>query len=126
MGALASSNKGPTSCRRWNGRAALAIPAKLSLPDGDVRCVLDDLSLGGARLTVEQVPKCGSLAFLKFEDYMIFASVLWVQGKQCGLLFEERLAKSDLLHMLADARRVAEYEDSRTRDQAQAWVTGGH
>ncbi|OCC24766.1 hypothetical protein MB02_04650 [Croceicoccus estronivorus] len=124
MGAEIPSSTEKMACRRWNGRARLALPAKLMLPNEEMHCMLEDLSLGGARIRIEKLPRLGASVWLRFSDYEIFGSVAWARGHLCGLTFEERIPKDIILHMRALSDHFSEYEDSQARFAAEHWASG--
>jgi len=124
MGAEFPSSEEKMVCRRWNGRAALALPARLMLPNEEIHCVLEDLSLGGARIRIGKLPKLGASVWLRFSDYEIFGSVAWTRGHLCGLTFEQRIPKDIILHMRVLSDHFVEYEDSEARFAAKDWASG--
>ncbi|HEX9807723.1 MAG TPA: PilZ domain-containing protein [Alteraurantiacibacter sp.] len=112
------------TCRRWDGRAPMDIPARLMLTNGTEPCLLEDLSMGGARIALDSPPKTGAEGFLKFGRYEVFATVVWTRGGECGVEFERRLPKEVIIEMREFARNIDQLEASQLRNAAKGWSTG--
>jgi hypothetical protein len=78
--------------RRAAPRARLFVPAEVLLLQGLEKCLLDDLSQHGARITLgTHMPRPGSGVVLQIEDLDAFGTVIWVNGQRFGLQFEDTL-----------------------------------
>jgi hypothetical protein len=76
--------------RREFPRYPLGMPARLIVPDGTLVVVLDDLSLGGARVTLpEEHPF--TVCVLRWMDHHCFAEVRWRHELAVGLQFDKLL-----------------------------------
>jgi hypothetical protein len=124
MMALAEPLQGDESCRRGAGRAPLAFPAKLALSDGNFNCVLEDLSLGGARISCDRSIEPGREIWLKFDRYNVFGTSAWFHDGECGIEFEERIPKRIVLEMQEYAANPEEYEKHQSIIEAEAHVLG--
>jgi len=118
------SDKDNLTCRRWDGRAPMDIPARLMLSGSNEACLLEDLSMGGARIAMPGPPRCGAEAFLEFGTYQVYCSVVWVRGEECGIKFDQRLPKQVIIQMREFARNVDLIEAKELRSAAQGWSTG--
>jgi hypothetical protein len=77
--------------RREFPRFRLGLPARLIVPDGTLVVVLDDLSLGGARVALpEENPF--TVCVLRWMDHHCFAEVRWRHENAVGLQFDKLLA----------------------------------
>jgi hypothetical protein len=128
MTAIAETSAGTSqddeSCRRDAGRAQLHFPGKLALSDGNYDCVLEDLSLGGARISSDRTIEHGREVWLKFDRFEVFGTVTWARGGQYGIEFEERLPKSVILEMQGYAVDFDDYEAYQGKMAAKAHVYG--
>jgi hypothetical protein len=95
--------------RRWT-RLQLGMPARLIMPDGTVPVVLENMSLGGARIMLA-VPDEFVVCVLRWMDYHAFADVVWREDLSVGLQFDKPLS----LAMLEATRLYAEGVPARVR-----------
>ena len=65
-----------------------------------------DLSETGARIQVDQPPKVGAEALLKWQTYEAFCRVVWAKDDMCGVAFDRPLSSA----MLDEALRQEEEE----------------
>jgi hypothetical protein len=71
----------------------LRLAARLVLRDGTLGCILTDLSLGGARIVPAKPVREGADAVLMWAGGLeAFGRIVWVEGRECGILFDEALA----------------------------------
>lgn len=78
--------------RRAVSRVRLFVPADVVLLQGQERCLLDDLSQHGARITVRgHLPRPGSGVVLQVQALDAFGTVIWAMGQRFGLQFDEVL-----------------------------------
>ena len=124
MTALAESWQGDESCRRVAGRALLAFPGKLALSEGNFDCVVEDLSLGGARISCNRKMEPGREVWLKFDRFKVFGTLTWCHDGQYGIEFEERIPKSIVLEMQGYAANFEEYDRHQGTAAAKAYVVG--
>ena len=124
MMVLAQDWQDEESCRRGVGRAILAFPGKLMLSEGKFDCVLEDLSLGGARISCDRKIDSGREIWLKFDRFEVFGTITWVHGRQYGVEFEERVPKSIIIEMQSYAADYEAYEKRQGTDEAKAYVIG--
>jgi hypothetical protein len=96
--------------RREFPRHPLGLRARLIVPDGTLLVVLDDLSLGGARVTLpEEHPF--TVCVLRWMDHHCFAEVRWRHENAVGLQFDKLLEPETL----AQSCRYAHGQVSRPR-----------
>ncbi len=102
----------------------MSFPGKLALSDGNFDCVLEDLSLGGARVSSDRAIEQGREVWLKFDRFEVFGTITWANGGQYGIEFEERLPKSVILEMQGYAVDFDDYEEYHSKIAAKAHVIG--
>ena len=78
-------------CRRQAPRFRLGMPARLITLERHMNVVLEDLSEGGAKLTL-RVPHVFTVCVLKWLDYHAFAEVRWMRDNTVGLQFASALS----------------------------------
>ena len=96
--------------RRLWPRLQLGMPARLIVPDGTVPIVLENLSMGGARITLP-APHDFVVCVLRWMDYQGFADVVWHEDLAVGLQFDKPLS----LAMLEATRVYAQGVPARVR-----------
>lgn len=124
MSALAKSRQADDSNRRNAGRALLAFPSKLALSEGNFNCVLEDISLGGARISCDRNIEFGRELWLKFDRFKVFGIIAWSYGREYGIEFEERIPKAIILEMQGYAVDLEAYEKDQGMVAAKAYVLG--
>lgn len=124
MMALAEAWQDDESCRRVAGRALLAFPGKLALSEGNFKCVLEDLSLGGARISCDRKIESGREVWLNFDRLKAFGTITWSHGCKYGIEFEERIPKSIILEMQGYAVDLEAYDKHQGMVAAKAYVIG--
>jgi len=93
MGPFARQERG--FGRRRSPRLSVGLRARLITPDGTQLVVIEDLSLGGARITLpgrEEFTVC----VLRWMDFHAFADVAWRDGASVGLQFDRALTEETL------------------------------
>jgi len=112
--------------RRASARLRLRLAARLVLLDSTQRCILTDLSQGGARLVINE-PICrGAQAVLMWGAGLeAFGEVAWHGLRHCGLVFDEPLADT-LLQATRDLDAIEHLAPDRDllRGSARAFVRG--
>ena len=91
---------GHTQIARWIDRRGavrlrLGMPARLITPDCTLRVVLDDLSEGGAKITLT-APHDFLVCVLRWMDHHAFANVIWRDGHSLGMEFDKPLCTATL------------------------------
>lgn len=125
-----SSNTCPSSensiGRRSDARVRLCVPARLLLVDGNLKCVLIDLSRTGASVAVDTaaMPSRGSSAFLVVNGLEAFGTVVWIRGNRCGVHFDEKLALADVVAMREFADKHKPTDRAETERAARDFVQG--
>lgn len=124
MVALAETRHDDGACRRAAGRAHLAFPGKLELSEGNFECVLEDLSLSGARISCDHKLKAGRPVWLSFDRSKVFGTITWSRGREHGIEFEERIPKSIILEMRGYASDIEAYDKHQGIVAAKTYVFG--
>ena len=124
MMALAETRQEDGYCRRTAGRALLAFPCKLELPEGNFECVLEDLSLSGARISCDYKLESGRQVWLNFDRSKVFGTITWSHGWEYGIEFEERIPKCIILEMQDYAVDLEAYDKDQGMVAAKAYVIG--
>jgi hypothetical protein len=112
--------------RRREARLRVRLEAQLITLDGTIRTVMADLSRNGARVagTLPRM-RTHQQAIIQWNRFEAFGVIAWVDGNQCGILFDEPLSQPVLLKTrelydtapLQSARELA-------RSSASAFVQG--
>jgi PilZ domain len=113
-----------TPCLRSYGRAEVDLQTSLETPHGRVRCLVLDLSLGGARVLADQPVELGEALWLMLRKAKVFGTVQWVQGNEIGVQFEEKLPKTLVLSLRGDSVDPQALEAVEAMLDAQDWVIG--
>jgi hypothetical protein len=111
-------------CRRTVGRALLSFPCKLELSEGKFKCVLEDLSLSGARVNCSQKIDPGRQAWLIFDRFKVFGTITRCHGLEYGIEFEEHIPKSIILEMQEHAVDLEAYDRQHGMVAAKDYVIG--
>lgn len=75
----------------FHGRWAAHMPAQIRTARGTFPCLLEDISLAGAKLNVGTTPVPGTHVFLLVENYgAITARIAWRRNTRLGLNFSVR------------------------------------
>lgn len=97
--------------RRGFRREKITLRGKLFVPstEAEIDCTLTDLSPGGAKIDVSNVPEMGTQIVLYVEGFDRFAgSVAWVSKDSCGVQFDcspakqARTAEKIYLHLIGE------------------------
>lgn len=87
--------------------------------------ILLDLSETGAQMQVHQPLRCGQQVWIKAPPIEVFGTVVWVEGEQCGIAFDESLPEEDLALLQATGRIVVDRRLSPDQQLAgEDWKTG--
>lgn len=116
----------PLIGRRRDPRLRVRLWARLILLDATVRAVLADVSLGGAQIHAPDVDvRPGQQAVLVWDRFEAFGTVVWNDGQDIGLHFEEAVGRDILMatRALNDCQDVP-IEEQLLRDAARAFVSG--
>ena len=79
--------------RRAKPRAPVLLNAALHTVHASRTVTLLDVSMTGARVRVKQSLRLNQQVWLKINPTDIFGTVVWVEGDQCGILFDEPLTE---------------------------------
>lgn len=112
------------ACRRRYGRALLSISSSIILPDESFPCRLEDLSLDGARVSIDQQLEPGDSLWLKLDRLKAFGTVRWVAGGECGIEFKEHLPKAMILKIQGHSVKPEDYAAMEAKLAAGKWLVG--
>lgn len=111
--------------KRSQGRLRVRLHAKIITIAATHAAILEDISRKGAKLSVDNPPKPGSDAVLRWDEYESFGTIAWVSGTRCGILFGNTLAEATLLATRTlDEVSHAPADMEIDREAAKAWVEG--
>jgi hypothetical protein len=74
--------------RRWIRRRKVSIPGTALSLDGTRSILIEDLTLGGARLLGRRLPPEGSPVELRVGDRSLFGEVAWAVAERRGIRFD--------------------------------------
>lgn len=111
-------------CQRSFGRAELALRTAVATTSGTVRCLVVDLSLGGAKIQPEYPIEADSDVWLTLGNLKVFGTVRWANGDVVGIQFDEKLPKAFILHLQGDSVDPDELEAAEALLAARDWVVG--
>ncbi|WP_428332244.1 PilZ domain-containing protein [Novosphingobium sp.] len=111
--------------RRQAARVRLALPGKVILVSGHEPCLVDDLSLTGASVSIgRDAPPIGDSAVLMVNGIEAFGTVVWHSGVHFGLCFEEPVTRDDLVRLRGIHDHFTAIEMDRQRRNARDFVQG--
>lgn len=108
--------------QRAGNRLRLGASASLVLTHSTCPCLLDDISLSGARLRLDPVPTPGTPAILVFHELRLYASVVWNSPGECGIRFDKPLDLEDMQGMLWITQNRAAYERLCLKSRTEEWL----
>lgn len=109
---------------RLGNRLRLGVPASLVLTHETRDCLIDDISLTGARLRVARPLAKGQAVVLSFHELRLFATAMWSRDGECGLRFDQPLALEDMQGMLWIKQNRPLYDRMCRDSHAQDWSEG--
>lgn len=105
-------------------RLRLGAQANIVLTHESRRCLIDDISMTGARLRIERALAVGQTAVLQFHELKLYAAVVWVRGTECGLRFDQPLELEDMQGMLWITQNRDVYNRICQTGHAMDWSEG--
>jgi PilZ domain len=124
MSGLLHTHSANKTGRRGDARLRTRVPGELQLVDRNCRCLLDNISNRGARVTLENPPPAGVRAIFLCGGIDVFGHVVWSQRGQCGLLFADQLSDSQVVQMRDYSDGFASEERIRLANRTRDWVQG--
>jgi hypothetical protein len=106
--------------RRKQARLRVGIPARLETVHGTKTVELLNLSQTGAKIDLAQCTKVGE-AILRWLSFEAMGNIVWQDGEQLGVTFDEPLTADAILATRNLAPSVVEDE---LNDAARTWITG--
>jgi hypothetical protein len=91
---------GDEAGNRRRERMRVLLAARLVTTFNDRPVKIRDLSSEGAMIEGDGVPSEGTDVILQRGPIEVFATVVWSDGRQCGLEFEDALVEEDFLTLL--------------------------
>lgn len=114
----------PSRGRRISSRLRLNIPARLVLVSGNFDCLLNDISVRGARVSLAEPPRSSNSALLQFRQLEIFCDVVWSHADQSGLRFADALSTEILIELRGIADNFSAQDRFEKARRIQDWVSG--
>lgn len=111
--------------QRSYNRLRLGVPAVLVLPHEQRQCVIDDVSVSGARVRSDGPIRSDLSAELRFDRHRLFCTVSWSRGNQAGLRFADQLDQGDMQRLLWIVDNREQWELQRLTIGARSWTAGG-
>ena len=111
--------------RRAAPREPVLLNAALLTLRASRTVTLLDVSTTGARMRVKEALFLGQEIWLKINPADIFAKVVWLEGEECGILFDEPLTEAEAAALQARGKVV--FCAGLTVDEqlgAEDWNTG--
>lgn len=105
-------------------RLRLNVPAMLVLAHGRHACVVDDVSVSGARVRCEVPLRPGSAVEIRFDRHCMFGTVTWTRGVQAGLAFASYVDESEMRRLLWIVENRDQWELQRHSITARSWSSG--
>jgi hypothetical protein len=96
--------------RRRAGRYSVLLSGQVIAGDAAIKVTIHDLSLAGALVRGDRLPRVGSHVTLVRGDVEIDACLVWKEGNRAGLLFHRRIRSDRLFSLLHESncsRRAA-------------------
>ncbi|RYD60457.1 MAG: PilZ domain-containing protein [Verrucomicrobiaceae bacterium] len=115
----------PTPARRGQSRLKARLAARVIAVSGSQRAVMNDLSLTGARLSLNEPIKSGQCVVIQWGNFEAFGDVVWSEGNQIGVQFDATIDPRTLIATrdLDDLERLPS-DHEIVRKSAEAWVKG--
>jgi hypothetical protein len=113
-------------------RQPMLVAARLILVTGERSVSIRDLSLGGARISGEDLPAVGTDVMLKRGDFECFGTIAWALDGQAGIAFDDMLDDDMIVAVQVPARPSEvrqpgfgrrQHSDARLSD-GQGWIDG--
>lgn len=96
---------GPGGRRAVPREPVLLNAALLTLSASDTVTLLD-VSKTGARIRIKEAPFLRQHVWLKINPADIFGIIIWVEGDECGMLFDSPLADDEVVSLQARGRVI--------------------
>lgn len=116
----------PLIGRRRDSRLRVRLWSRLILLDATVRAVMADVSHGGAQIHAPGLDvRPGQHAVLAWDRFEAFGTVVWSDGQDIGLHFDEPVGRAVLMATRAlNDGQDGRIEEQSLRDAARAFVAG--
>jgi hypothetical protein len=88
------STNGNVGSERKGRRAQVYMAAEIATPIGVMKAKIRDISPKGAHIASDHELKSGSIVELRRGALAEAARVVWVRGKEAGLLFDQPLSRA--------------------------------
>ena len=111
--------------RRSDVRARVLLAAAAEAISGHLHVTLMEVSLTGARLMGSRLPGPGKDVMFKCAGLDLFGTVVWAEGRQCGLQFDEPISLQELVALRGVSAASERGGISPDERQAAAdWLNG--
>ena len=109
---------------RYGNRLKLGVPAGFVMTHETRRCLLDDISVNGARIRMDDPLEPGRTGFICFHRLRLFCSVTWWRNGECGVQFDRRLPTEDMEGFLWIVQNPKAYRRLCEESGAHDWSQG--
>jgi len=92
--------------RRTAAREPVLLSAALLTLQSSRPVTLVDVSKTGARIRIREPLTRGQQIWLKVNPADLFGTVMWIDGEECGIVFDEPLDDSDVASLQARGKVV--------------------
>lgn len=104
--------------RRASRRVEVTCAATIQTITMECAGHLVDISQAGARLRVEDAPRVGSTAILRWAGHEVGCTVVWVEGADCGVSFARPVA-AEVVAQTSQINRVIDLPIASVSNIAQ-------
>ena len=111
--------------RRSDPRARVLLSASAEAISGHLHVTLLEVSVTGARLSGSRLPAHGKDVMFSCGGIEMFGTVVWEDGEQCGIKFDEPLSLRQLVMLRAASEESRHSSQSLEERLAAAdWMNG--
>jgi len=114
----------PNAGRRRHARARLAIPARLTTIGDTLSCLIEDVSVSGARLACPCSLPLGTRCIVECEIECLFGHVVRTQGESCAIELIEPLTRDQVVALRRFSDSLPRRAREELREAARAWALG--
>jgi len=121
---LGASSAQASLGRRRHARARLAIPARLTTIGETLSCVIEDVSISGARVACPRALALGTRCIVECDIECLFGHVVRAQGERCAIELIEPLTREQVVALRRFSDSLPRREREELREAARAWALG--
>jgi PilZ domain len=110
--------------RRSEGRLRLNLEAQLIGLHSSQRVTLLDLSSRGSKVRIQEPPKVGERAFLRWPGHEVFGLIVWARNGFCGMTFDRPMPIENLVALRDQILQPKDHQAMSARHEAEQWARG--